>query len=124
MAINVINYFRNSPQMKIRDDFIAYPAPGYFPFALLPSSKRWLFWPIQQQDKIRTSNAVVDVSGPDGSIPVNVCYKGYTQFGPIVVFEVVIPPLTKDETYTVTISGLTGVPSLETVAYDVIVFNA
>ena len=124
MAINVISNFRNKPQMTIRDGFIAYPAPGYFPFALLPISKRWLFWPVEDRNYIVVSSAIVTVSGPSGLLPVVIPYKGFSEgMGPLVVFEVQIPPSNKDEVYHVTISGLIVVPSLETVSYDVIIFN-
>ena len=125
MAINVITYFRNQPQMPTRDNFIAYPAPGYFPFALLPNSKRWLFWPIIDHGYINLNDAVVEVNGPNGFIPVKITYKSYSELGPVVVFEVTIPPSNYDVTYNVMIMGLKGIPIFEgVVSYDVIIFNA
>ena len=95
---------------QLRDGFVAWPPPGFFPYPALPEkSNRWSFYPYD--DNYDFTSATVSVVGRAGiSLNVQIVNNDITEkFGPLLVFEVEIPkPTTNagDTPYVVTISNI------------------
>ena len=121
MCVNVVQYFYGA-NFPTRDGVISWPPLGYFPFRLLPGSKRWHYFPYASN--MDFTNAVVTVTGPIGLIiDVKKVFGGDSQFGNYIVFEVpTIVLSTQDRIYTVVINGITGSP-IDIVTYQVIIIN-
>ena len=123
MAVNVIKNMLSSPR-GTRDGVISWPPAGFFPYRLLPPSRRWHYWPYSS--KMVFTNAAVTVTGPTGLVTgVKVVFRGDpndTRFR-YIVFEVPTMSLsTLDRIYTVVISGITG-DTESMVTYQVIIIN-
>ena len=105
-AVNVMDNYAEIDSMPIRDNGIFWPPPGYFPYALLPKSKRWSYWPFHENNIFTQST--VTVTNNSGQLPVTIVFNDDTQFGTIIVFEVTVPliPPIQDEIYTVIINNI------------------
>lgn len=112
---NALYVFDTGAPLATRDSGISWPPPGYVPEPVVYN--RWSYVRLGAD----FTNAQVTVTRPNGqSIPLIV--ENRTEFlGPGIVFTPTLPTTrTQDITYTVTITGVTGVPS-STITYDVTV---
>ena len=127
LVINIADNLFTEPPKTYRENFIAWPTPGYFPYLALPkNSRRWSYYPFGSQDIIDFSLANVSVIGPNGPLITNIICRSSNQFGSILVWENTIPPPTNsiDREYIVTIDNIIGPPGIAAkVIYNVIIMN-
>ena len=113
-AANALFVFDTIPPVTPRDGGVAWPPPGYVPDKVVFA--RWSYVRLGAN----FANAEVVVTGPSGIVPVTI--QNREDFmGPGVVFTPTLPVTRNADTqYTVTISGITGLPS-STVTYNVVI---
>jgi uncharacterized protein YkwD len=111
-SANALYVFDTSTAVSTRDGGVAWPPPGFVPDKVVYG--RWSY----VRSGANFSNAQVTVTGPNGVVTTNVEHRG-DSMGPGIVFS---PTITTnraaDTTYTVSITGVTGVPN-STITYNV-----
>ena len=100
--------------------FVAWPSQGYFPFQLLPSSRRWSF-SVPSAD---FSTATVTIVQNGVSVPVQLepVANGYGDNTIVFIVSSVFGRPVSDTTYTVTVNyKLSGVST--STSYDITLFD-
>ena len=113
----------------LADDFrfVAWPPEGFVPSSL--AFERWSFGlPDDAENSPDFTNASVSVEHGGNTVPLSIVYRGKSPdvADPAIVWELDGFPMASvpsvDETYTVTITGITGAPQ-SSYSYDVTVIN-
>lgn len=109
---NALFVFDTGSAVATRDGSMAWPPPGFVPDKVVYD--RWSY----VRAGANFTNAQVAVTGPNGTVSTVVESRD-NFMGPGIVFIPTIPPnRSADTTYTVTITGVTGVPN-STISYNV-----
>eukprot|EP00045_Choanoeca_perplexa_P004430 m.38018 g.38018 ORF g.38018 m.38018 type:complete len:559 (+) comp12568_c0_seq1:101-1777(+) len=100
--------------------FVAWPSKGYFPYQLLPSSRRWSF-SVPSAD-FSAANVTIDQDGDNVPLQFETVVNGYGDNTLVFVVPSVYGRPSDDTTYTVSVTyKISGVTT--TTTYDVTVFD-
>jgi hypothetical protein len=113
-------YVIGSTTTRTALSFVAWPSRGFFPFQLLPSSRRWSF-SVPSADFSAATVSVVQ-GGAVVSVQLESVANGYGDNTIVFIVSSVFGRPTADTTYTITVNyKLSGVST--TTSYDVTIFD-